>query len=250
MAIAAVAVVVGLWILVRQSRRKVGSAPLVLAAFPLAVLLLVTPIPLGALWAIGAFQAVGGTGTTPPETLALLLGGLTEPLWWGTAGFTATLVVAALLQRSETQRVAQAMLDAPQEPVPAPAWTSLCIAASVLLVVPAAVLLTLQSNTATLLIDAFVELSVPGQRAVGGMPLDEFSQSLANRVVVSVLGGFALVAAVLVWILGNIAAHRFSAPSEGLQMLSHGVLIVMTLFGLWTLVTLSSNAAAFARLIG
>ena len=57
-------VAVGFWLLLRQSRSRHGSAPLVLSALPLALLFLITPVPLTAVQTVRAFQSIGASNNT------------------------------------------------------------------------------------------------------------------------------------------------------------------------------------------
>lgn len=249
LAAAGLAVVLGLWLLVTRARRRQGSTPIVLAAMPLALLMLVTPIPLVALWTIDAFTAAGQAGTTTTSSAARLASGMTNPLWWGSVGFLLTLIAAAVLQRLELQRVERVMTETPAEQGEARWWASVMPVASVLLVIPAAFLLFRQAELATFLMQAADLIQNPKATSVAGMPLAEFSRMMSARLVVGVLGGFALLALVVMSAVVNIISFRSSAHSEGQVVLSHGVLIFTGVFGLWTCYVLMVNARAFARVV-
>lgn len=76
---------------------------------PLAVVMLVAPIPLVALWTIDAFASIGSTGTATQTDAVALADQMARPLWWGAVGFLLALGAAAWLQRLETQRVGWAV---------------------------------------------------------------------------------------------------------------------------------------------
>lgn len=246
---AGLAVVLGQSLLVRYARRGQGSAPLILSAMPLALLMLVTPIPLVALWTIDAFRTLGQTGTATLIDAGRLARGMLDPLWWGAVGFLVAICAAAVLQRSETQRVDAALAESPVEPAAGRWWASALPVASVVLIIPAAFLFFRQAELATFVMEAGGALRNHGPTSVAGLPLEEFSQMMSARLIVGTLGGFALLAVVLMSAVINIVSFRSSSHSEGLLMVSRGVFILAGVLGLWTVYVLTATASTFTRVM-
>lgn len=90
-------VMVGFWFLLRQSRRH-GSAPFVLSALPLALLFLITPVPLIAVQSVRAFQSIGARNNPGVKDAVFVALGIARPLWLGGVGFLVAMCGAAGLQ--------------------------------------------------------------------------------------------------------------------------------------------------------
>jgi hypothetical protein len=250
LAVAGITVALGFWLLASHARRRHGSAPMILAAMPLALLMLVTPIPLVALWTINAFTTIGQTGTATQVDAARLASTMINPLWWGSVGFVAVLCASAVFQRFETQRVESLMVESSVESQAGRWWANVAPSVSVLLIIPAVFLLFRQAEIATFLIDVASSLHRPGTRSIAGMSLEEFSRMISTRLLVGAFAGFALLALVMVLAVVNTFTFRASAHSEGLLMTSRGVFILGMGLGLWAVYVLTMNAGVFARAMG
>lgn len=201
----------GVYWLLAQAKRRQGSLPLILAALPFALLMFVIPVPLVALWAIEAFTEVGRTGT-------------------------ATQFDAA--------RLAVAF-----EPAGSRRWAAVISGIAAFLIFPAAFLLFRQAEVATFLMEAGSTLQNPAMSSIAGMSLDEFSRMISNRLIVSTLAGFAILAVVLMLMAITVFTFRKTAHSEALLMFSRVVFVLAGVVGLWTAYALSLNASAFARVM-
>lgn len=238
LAVAGLVVGLGLWLLVRQARQRQSEAPLLLAALPLAVVMLVAPIPLVALWTIDAFSSIGSTGTATQTDAVALADQMARPLWWGAVGFLLALGAAAWLQRLETLRVGSLTTEFPGESPVGRWWASAMLCASAVVVVPAVFLFFRQAELSTLILRAGTILQNPEAGAIAGMSLEEFTQMISRRLIVGTLGGFALLVLVVMSAVLNVVACRFVAASEALLMFSRAVFIFTGLFGLWAVTTL------------
>ena len=87
---------VGLAVIVRRSRRGPTATPVVLAAFPFAVLLLVAPIPLESFATIAAFRDAADSGRGGIPLMVSFANGMSRALLTGAIGFVAVLMAAGV----------------------------------------------------------------------------------------------------------------------------------------------------------
>lgn len=238
--------VAGLVTLVRLSRSGPPAAPLPLAAFPFALLLLIAPVPLAALQSIRDFQEVGASGSAGARETAELARAIVWPLWIGCFGFVAVLAASAVIQSFREP-------DTEPSPVPPPEqrprrrWIGWVLCAFALLTIPAGILVSLTREIGAWLLQAGVALTAPNVRPViAGMDLEQFSQAVSGRLILGTLAGSALAIVVLFLGVANVFTHRMSTTSPALDRVSWGVMAIAGAFGIWTLIALTMSVRSAA----
>ncbi|HXT71126.1 MAG TPA: hypothetical protein VN700_15290 [Vicinamibacterales bacterium] len=234
----------GLFVLVRQSRTRPSSLPLPVAAFPLALLLLVAPVLLVAIQTIRDFQAIGVSGQATFNTAAGVAMSMVRPAWAGCFGFVVILAVANVLDWFGMSEVDPAEAG---QAVPKP-WAPWIATFTTSLLVPAASLVYFARNTAGLMMEiaAVMKVAVPGM-TIAGLSVDRVSQMMANRLVLATLGGGSIVVVVLGASVAAVAAHRFGSSSVAMTRVSRVVTIVGGIVGIWLLVLLTIDIRSIAR---
>lgn len=239
--------IIGFWLLFRQSQSGRGSAPFVLAAFPLALLFLITPIPLAAVQSVRAFGAIGTRNNPGVKDAAEVALGIAWPLWLGGVGFLVAMGVAAGFQvatRPNPRSESSPYLDAGR-----PAWGKWMLMASSLLIVPVGILTYLTQGVATLIMQASVALTPsPGaQGAVAGMDVARFSQLISSRLLLAAFAGFPLIFIVFACGVGNLFAARFNQTSDALERFSWGVFLIVGVPAVWNVVALAITILSIER---
>jgi hypothetical protein len=255
-AVACVAIV-GFWVLIKESRRGRGAGLFLLSALPLALLFLIAPVPLVALQLIQVFQTIAAAGRSDANATGVLALGIARPLWPGLVGCLLALCVAAVLQvratRSGTPPVRGILSvdDAPDAGA-APSsenrsWGNWILAASALLAIPAGILHYLTSGIAPLIVEAGRVLTAPSPSAstVAGMTLGQLSALLSARLLLAAVGGLALTFFVLVFAIFNLAAVRYTRPSDALEKFSWAVFAILGIAAMWNLVAMTIGMRSF-----
>ena len=240
-------VMVGFWFLLRQSRRH-GSAPFVLSALPLALLFLITPVPLIAVQSVRAFQSIGARNNPGVKDAVFVALGIARPLWLGGVGFLVAMCGAAGLQVA-TRLSLRSEESSPYPDAAQPTWGKWILMASSLLVVPVGVLTYLTHGIATLIMQAGVQLtpSSGAQGAAAGVDVARFSALISSRLLIAALGGFPLIFIVLVFGVGNLFAARVSQTSKALERFSWSVFAMVAIAAVWNVVALAITIRLIER---
>src|SRR5262245_34515689 len=98
LAFSSLPVLMGMAVLLWQSRSKVSVAPLVLAMAPIALILLIAPIPAVALSTIRAFQSIAATGSAGAGDAPRFALNLMTPIFLGNVAFIISMWVVAAFQ--------------------------------------------------------------------------------------------------------------------------------------------------------
>ncbi len=245
----AVAIVVGagLWLLVRQSSHRHGSAPLVLTGLPLALLFLITPVPFTAVQSARAFQAtakISDAGVKEAATLALLVA---RPLWFGAVGFVVAISIAAALQMSIRRRWAH-----DSAPVATPATRATWfVLASAVLIAPVGILTYLTERIATLVMEAGVALApTSGVRAaVTRAEVARFSDVISHSILLAGFAGFPLLVLVFAFALGNVIAARYANTSDTIERVSWALFTVVAVGAVANVIILTIAVQSFGRAV-
>jgi hypothetical protein len=249
MLVAAVIVLGGYAVLLHQSRNRPGAAPLPLAVFPLALLFVITPVPLVALQAIREFQAVGSSGPAGASDVAALAQGMLRPLGFGCVGFLGALGVAAGIHLFGGE-----LPELEEEASPNPrgdrhAWTVWILCLAIFLILPVGALVYLMREAASVIVEARLAVTPSNpQPLIAGMELSQVSEFLAQRLVLGSLGGASLTMVVAGAAIASIVAHRYSTRSAALDRVSKAVTVSAGILGILTLFVLTFDIRSFARL--
>jgi hypothetical protein len=249
MLVAAVIVLGGYAVLLHQSRNRPGAAPLPLAVFPLALLFLITPVPLVALQTIRDFRAAASNGHADLKDAGVLAYGILRPLGFGCFGFLGALGVAAglYLFGGDVQEFQEK--EAPNGRGKGHAWTVWILCLSLLLILPAGALVYLMREAASVLVEVRLAMTPPDpQPLVAGMDLRQVSEFIGQRLVLGSIGGASLTMVVAGAAIASIVAHRYSTHSAALDRLSKAVTVSAGIFGILTLFVLTFDIRSFARL--
>lgn len=240
--IAAVIVIAAFAILLRQRQTRLRTLPLTISAFPLALLLLVAPVPLTAIQMIRDFAAIGESGTARINQVAVVAMTMVRPLWVGCLACVIVLGAAAVLE----------WLNVEAEPEdsrpPAPrAWASLFAGLSTVLLIPATMLIYNAKGTALLLLKGATSMTPPGPAAtVAGMPLHEFSQMMSSRLLLASIGGGALALVVIGSAGLGVVAHRFGTRSVAIERVSLAATTLGVMAGISLLLLLAIDMRLIA----
>jgi hypothetical protein len=235
-------VTVGFWFLLRQSRSRYGSAPFVLAALPLALLFLITPVPLTAVQTVRAFGSIGARNNPGVKDLVGIALGIAQPLWLGGVGFLVAMGVAAALQAA-TRLILPSEESSPYPGAGGPTWGKWMIMTSSLLVVPVGILTHLTHGVATLLMTP----SSGARGAAAASEVARFSELMTIRLLIAELGGFPLLFIVLVFGVGNLFAARVSKTSNALERFSWSVFVMVAIAAFWNVVALTITIQSIER---
>jgi hypothetical protein len=239
-------VAVGFWFLFRQSRSGHGSAPFVLSALPLALLFLITPVPLTAVQSVRAFQSMGARNNPDAKDAVRVALGIARPLWLGGVGFLVAMGVAAGCQ--VTTRLSLRSEESSAD-LTRPTWGKWLLVASSLLVVPVGILTHLTQGIATLIMQAGVQLtpSSGAQGAAAGVDVARFSELISSRLVIAALGGFPLIFIVLGFGVANLFAARVTKTSSALERFSWSVFAMVAIAAVWYVVALAITIRSIER---
>jgi hypothetical protein len=240
-AVAAI-VVVGFWFLLLPSRSGSGLAPLILSTLPLALLFVITPVPMTAVEAVRGFQALGASGHAGVKEAARLALDIIQPLWIGSLAFAVAIAIAATLQ----------LMIRPSNPAASQGrWGTWFVVASSLLVVPVGILSYLLQGVAGLVMQAAAILPpTAAGAAAANAESARFVEAMSSRLLLAGLAGFPLLLAVLVFGLGNLFAVRFSETSDGLERFSWTLFAAAGICAVWNVVALSLHMQSLMRALG
>ena len=244
----AIIVVVGFWFLFRQSSRGRCSAPLLLAALPLALLFLIMPVPLVAVQSVRAFQALGTqTSNASVKEAAALALGIARPFWVGSVGFVVAIGVAAGLQLLVAHPNARPSGGSPSVDASRPTWGKWILMLSSLLVVPVGILTHLTQGIATLTMQAANGLPLSSAAQDVGVQTARYSELISSRLLVAGFVGFPLLLIVVLFVMGNLFAVRFSKTSDALERFSWLVFATVGILAIWNVVVLAIDIRSFER---
>jgi len=247
-AAAAVLAILALAILLRQSRNQPRPAFLVLAALPFALLLLVTAVPFSALRTIRAFQEIGANGHSGMSEIAGVLVKVSRSLAFGSAG--AIVVLAFAIAATVSPGRAEAASGPPIAVPDRAHWGRWILAASSLLVVAAAILTFLMRSTEGLIMRVGVQLTTPSaQIGLDQSAMEQYSRTIAGRLVIAMLIGFASMALMLVFGIANVFAARAARDTDAFRKFSWAVVGLAGVLLIWTLVATSIYIRMFERLV-
>jgi hypothetical protein len=209
--------VVGIVALARKHRQ----GGVLLAAFPLALLLPVLPIAPDALAMIRGFQAISQTGNSGLAQVATFSIGVSRPLFWGCFGFVLVMVIAACLQLMAEPEDFDAELEASPEASttskPQNTSSAVLLLGAPLLAVPAGAIIHLAASTPRLVMSISEALS-PAASATPVPQMDSLQQAseqISSRLVGSVLGGIGMTGlliaavAVMLWVVRPCRVPRW-----------------------------------------
>ena len=251
LAIAAMGVLGGYAVLLRQSGSRPGAGPVPLGAFPLALLVLIAPVPLVALQSIRDFQALASSGHADMKNAAGLALGILRPLSFGCLLFVAALGVAAGIEWFRDPQPEPTEEASPGRHGDRPVWTVWILSLSPVLVFPVGALVYLTRDVASLLMQAGIALTPSNpQPVIAGMDLSQLSGFVARRLMLGAFGGSIMALLVVGSAIAAVAAHRYSAKSAALDRLSQAVTVAGGVFGIWTLVVLTMDIGSIARAAG
>jgi hypothetical protein len=234
-------------VLGRQYRRSPGGVPFVLAALPLALLVLVVPIPVAAFRSIRDFQAMSRTGHAGAGESARLALGIAWPLCLGGAGFLLSLLVGVVTQGLTRGEPAE---TSPPADGGRP-WGTPIVVVSIVLVVPIAILCYLTRGIAPWILQAGIELTRPNPRpTVAGVPLAQVSAMLSNRLILGSVGGLALSLMAALSAVLNVVASGASRTSPALERFTRAVLVILGIAGVGYVVSLVTIMISAMRVIG
>jgi hypothetical protein len=200
--------VVGLVALARKHRQ--GSV--LLAAFPVALLLPVLPIAPDAVGMIRGFQAISQSGNSGLAQVAAFSIGVSRPLFWGCVGFVLVMLIAAGLQlMAEPEDVADELAASPEASTtstPQNRLSAVLLLGASLLAVPVGAIIHLVASVPRLVMSISEALS-PGATIprLPGVEVQQASEQISSRLVGSTLGGIGMTvlliaaAGVMLWVV-------------------------------------------------
>jgi hypothetical protein len=247
--VVAVIVVVGFWFLFRQSSNGRCSAPLLLAALPLALLFLIVPVPVVAVQSVLAFQTLGThTNNASVQEAAALALGIVRPFWVGSVGFVLAIGVAAGLQLLVAHRKTRPSEGSPNVDAARPVWGKWILMLSSLLVVPVGILTHLTQGIATLIMQAANGLPLSSAAQDGAtVQTARYSELISSRLLVAGFVGFPLLFVVSLFVMANLFAVRFSKTSDALERFSWLIFATVGILAVWNVVVLAISIHSFER---
>ncbi len=232
----------GLWTAVRATAGRSDALPVHLLALPMALLVVVAPVPVESIRAIRVFQAVASQGgSVPLARIVELATGMLEPFRFALSLATSLLVAAVaaglIRRRNVGPSGGEAVTGSRLE---RGTWVVASLAAGIGLV---GALLAFVTGVPPLVMEAGEAFagapSATGARLTPG----EFAEAISIRLIVGVIGG--AVAALLMFLLGAlvIATAARTRRTRLTDLLTWPMVMVVS-------VLLGAGIVGVARMIG
>ncbi len=237
---------------------KTGAASTVLAALPIALLLLVLPVPPVIYGMIRGFQRISASGSSGIVQVAGFCLDISRALFWGSVGFVVTMVAAGALQLLAARDEPEHTLDLsaplpdhqPAKPSAGIVETVVLVGAS-LLVLPSAVLIHQAADTPRLIMSIAGQMTGPADPATRPpiVNAQEASQLISSRLVIAMLGGSFLSLLLLLAGAASLFVMRAPRPTRWVTIYSWAACVVCLALAIWNAVLLSADIQSFGRVL-
>ena len=239
-------------------KRKTGAASIVLAALPIALLLLVLPVPPAIYGMIRGFQRISQSGSSGIVQVAAFCLDISRALFWGSVGFVVTMVAAGALQLLAARDEPESILDLsapvpdhqPSKPSAGIVETVVLVGAS-LLALPSAALIHQTADTPRLIMSIAGQMNGPADPAARPpiVNAQEASQLISSRLVSSMLAGSFLSLLLLVASVASLITIRAPRPPRWITIYSWAVCAVSVALVIWNALLLNADVQSFERVL-
>jgi hypothetical protein len=237
-----VLVAIGCVVLFPRWRRGRGGAQFMLAALPMALLLVTSSIPFTAWNVIQGFRTIADQGGGGPDAIARLTLAIDRNLFIGTLGCIGLVAVAGGWQLTFGRPVPE-----PEEPIgqiveEKTRWEDWFLLLSALLVLPSAFLTQLAQGLARFVTVTAIEYSRADRVAPSAEQMTQTSSTVATGLMWTVFLGASLGVLLLLVSVSTILFVTMRRTTDRFRIFAWAVYAVVVVAAAWNAIRLSVDA--------